>query len=127
MRPYFPERLQLWLQRIVFVSGLSAFLVGCDAYAGARAQGEATSVRALAQPGVSAESIRTALTRRGYGCSDGSGQFLAEGGSIASAPRFVYCDKNVARTLVCTYRVQVIVVPLKHSAVIHAHPGSACL
>ena len=116
-----------WLQRTVFVCGLAALLVGCDAYAGAEAQREAASVRALAQPGSSTDSIRAVLTHRGYTCSDGSGQFLAEGDSVASAPQFVYCNKKVAGTLVCAYRVQVIVVPRDNSAVIHAHSGSQCL
>jgi hypothetical protein len=115
------------VHRFVFVGCLSVVLPGCDAYANAKTEREAVSLRALARPGSSAESIRSSLTQRGYGCSDGTGPFLTEAGSTASSPHFVYCSKEIAVSLFCAYRVQVIVVPREPAPDVHVHPGSACL
>jgi len=115
------------VQRIVFVGCLSALLPGCDVYANAKTKREAASVRALASPGSSADSIRSELIRRGYACSDETGSFLSEAGLTASAPHFVYCSKEIAGSMVCNYRIQVIVVPREPVVDLHVHPGSSCL
>jgi hypothetical protein len=119
-----------WVRRIVLVGGLSAVLGGCDSDASdarAVAQREAALVRALAKSGETVESIRLVLTRRGYTCADQSGLFAVEGGSTASASRFVHCAKKVAGTIVCAYRIQVILVPRDASPEIHVHNGEVCL
>jgi len=102
-------------------------LVGCSSNPAADARRETAAVSALAKPGVSADSVRAELIARGYACADGSGRFLTETGTIATAPRYISCSKNVGGTLVCAYRMDVIVVARGEAADVHVRSGEICL
>ena len=102
-------------------------LVGCSSNPAADARRETEAVNAMAKPGVTADSIREALIARGYACIDGSGDFLTETGTIATAPIYISCSKNVGGTLVCAYRMDVIVVVRDEAADVHVRSGEICL
>jgi len=113
--------------RIAFVGVTGVVLMSCSADPSGDARREEASVRALGHPGTSVESIRSALTRRGYECADGSGEFVTDDGSLAFATRYVACAKNVGGTLVCAYRMDVKLVPREGIADIHVRSQEICL
>jgi hypothetical protein len=113
--------------RTAFIGAVSTLLASCGTDPSAASRSEAASVRALGHSGGNLESIRLALSQRGYRCIDGSGQILAESGSITPPTQHVYCVKNVGSDLACLYRVRVMLVPQESQPAIHVHSDSTCL
>ncbi len=101
-------------QRRLVLAALVAVLTGCGPDPGDVALLDENSLDELAERGASVDDRSNLLTGLGYDCSNKSGPFTRADGSLASAPAYVWCHKTMPESLICSYRVQVILVP--HSA-----------
>jgi hypothetical protein len=111
-------------RRIPFLA-LTAVLYACGDPRAA-ADREAASVRALAVPGASAESVRLSLARRGYDCADGLGPVQIQGARVPNTP-YVYCTKRIAGDFACAYRVAVSFLKRAGPPDISANSERICL
>jgi len=114
--------------RCASTATLVALLTGCGPDPGSVTLSDRTSLDELGDRGASVEERRTLLSERGYACSDASGSFARADGSVSSAPHYVFCQKNLRESLICTYHVQVMIVPHEPTGIdTHFTQGEVCL
>lgn len=102
------------LLRIALVGAVTTTLCSCTDPT-VVAQREVASVRALAQPGASPESIKSLLIRRGYECAAASGELL------------VNCDKHVSARGLCNEVVKAWLPAHETSTELQVHSEEWCL
>jgi hypothetical protein len=101
--------------RIVLLAATALTLCGCTD-GRVVAKNEVASVQSLVQPGASADSIKLLLTRRGYQCAEGSGQFVFT------------CVRNVGgRGLACEDDVVVSLVTRETTTDLQVSSEERCL